>query len=121
VLSGAVVLLCLIGIMANSWVIVCAGILGFAGAVVFTLGFALPALLARAQAEVPRLAGAIFTISYAEAVACTILSGAAWDLGGSPYWAFLPMAVAAAPLLVVPATLGANCHIEEHEMTRRGW
>jgi CP family cyanate transporter-like MFS transporter len=104
VLSGAVMLLCLIGIVASSWVIVCAGILGFAGAVVFTLGFALPALLA-APHEVPCLAAAMFTVSYAEAVLCSVLAGAAWDAGESPRWAFLPMVLVTLPLLFLPAKL----------------
>jgi MFS transporter, CP family, cyanate transporter len=81
-----------------------AGVLGFLGAFVLTIGFALPALLS-APADVARMSAAMFTISYSEALLISVLSGAAWDLGGSPRFAFLPMAMALTPLLVLPAII----------------
>jgi hypothetical protein len=47
----------------------------------------------------------MFTISYSEALLVAVLSGAAWDFGGSPQFAFLPIAVSALPLLFVPAAI----------------
>jgi MFS transporter, CP family, cyanate transporter len=103
---GALMLLCLAGIAstADVWTVVLAGVLGFLGAFVLTIGFALPALLS-APADVARMSAAMFTISYSEALLISVLSGAAWDLGGSPRFAFLPMAIALTPLLVLPATI----------------
>jgi hypothetical protein len=63
---------------ASIWTIVFAAGLGFLGAVVLTLGFALPALLG-AQSDVARMSAAMFTISYSEALIISVLSGAAWD------------------------------------------
>ncbi len=106
ILCGALMLLCLGGIAATAdvWTVVFAGVLGFLGAFVLTIGFALPALLS-APADVARMSAAMFTISYSEGLVIAVLSGAAWDLGGSPRFAFVPMALALLPLLVVPATI----------------
>jgi CP family cyanate transporter-like MFS transporter len=46
----------------------------------------------------------MFTISYAYAVIVSVVSGAAWDFTGAASFAFLPIALAALPLiLLVPA------------------
>jgi CP family cyanate transporter-like MFS transporter len=104
VLCGALMLACLGGIVttANGWTVLFAGVLGFLGAAVLTLGLAVPALLA-APTDVARISAAMFTISYSEGLLISVLSGAAWDLGGSPRYAFLPIAASALPLLFVPA------------------
>jgi CP family cyanate transporter-like MFS transporter len=106
IVCGALMLLCLAGIAATAdvWTVVFAGALGFLGAFVLTIGFALPALLS-APADVARMSAAMFTISYSEGLVIAVLSGAAWDLGGSPRFAFLPMAIALTPLLILPATI----------------
>jgi CP family cyanate transporter-like MFS transporter len=106
VLCGALMLLCLVGIAATADVrtVALAGLLGFLIAFVFTLGFALPALLS-APSDVARMSAAMFTISYSEGLLVAVLSGAAWDLGGSPRFAFLPMALSLLPLLIVPAAI----------------
>src|SRR5215475_3736291 len=103
VLSGVLMLLCLAGIVmtASVWTVACAGVLGFVGAVVFTLALALPPLLS-APADLARVSAAIFAICYSEALLVSVLSGAAWDLGASPRFAFLPMAISALPLLFLP-------------------
>jgi MFS transporter, CP family, cyanate transporter len=100
---GALMLLCLAGVAATGdiWTVVFAGLLGFLGAFVLTLGFALPALLTE-PSDVARLSAAMFTISYSESLLVAVLSGAAWDLAGSPRFAFLPMALALSALLVMP-------------------
>jgi MFS transporter, CP family, cyanate transporter len=106
VLCGALMLLCVVGIAgtASWWTIFFAGWLGFLGAFVMTGGFALPALLT-APSDVARLSAAMFTISYSEALVVSVLSGAAWDLGGSARFAFLPIAISALPLLFVPTAI----------------
>jgi CP family cyanate transporter-like MFS transporter len=106
VTCGVMMLLCVIGVAltANVWTVVFASLLGFLGAVMFTLGFALPALLS-APADVARMSAAMFTVSYCTAVVVSIVSGAAWDLGGSPRFAFLPIAMIALLLVLVPPTI----------------
>ena len=106
VLCGALMLLCLGGLVttANAWTIFFAGALGFLGAAVLTLALTLPALLS-APSDVARTSAAMFTISYSEGLLISVISGAAWDLGGSPRFAFLPIAMSAIPLLFVPAAI----------------
>jgi MFS transporter, CP family, cyanate transporter len=103
---GALMLACLAAIVttASVWTIVFAAALGFLGAFVLTLGFALPALLG-AQSDVARMSAAMFTISYSEALIISVLSGAAWDVAGSARFAFLPIALSAVPLLFMPAVI----------------
>jgi MFS transporter, CP family, cyanate transporter len=100
---GALMLACVVGIAvtASAWTVFFAGMLGFLGAFVMTLGFALPALLS-GPSDMARMSAAMFTVSYSGAVAVSVLSGAAWDLAGNPSFAFLPIALSALPLLVVP-------------------
>jgi CP family cyanate transporter-like MFS transporter len=103
---GALMLACMAGMIstASTWTIVFAAALGFLGAFVLTLGFALPALLG-AQSDVARMSAAMFTISYSEALIVSVLSGAAWDLAGSARFAFLPIGLSAVPLLFMPAVI----------------
>jgi len=104
ILCGVLMLFCLAGIVmtASLWTVACAGVLGFVGAVVFTLALALPPLLS-APADLARVSAAIFAICYSEALLVSVFSGAAWDLGTSPRFAFVPIAASALPLLFVPA------------------
>src|SRR5499426_2823001 len=104
IVCGVLMLLCLAGIVmtASPWTIAYAGALGFLGAIVFTLALALPPLLS-APADLARVSAAIFAICYSEALLVSVLSGAAWDLGASPRFAFVPIAASALPLLFVPA------------------
>jgi CP family cyanate transporter-like MFS transporter len=100
---GALFLVCLAGMAttASLWTVICAGALGFIGAVVFTLSLALPPLLSE-PADVARVSAAVFTVSYTQALLASVLSGAAWDIGGSPWFAFLPMVINSLPLLFLP-------------------
>jgi CP family cyanate transporter-like MFS transporter len=86
---------------ASPWTVIYAGVLGFVGGVVFTLALALPPLLSE-PADVARVSAAVFTVSYTQALLASVLSGAAWDLGGSPRFAFLPMVINSLPLLFLP-------------------
>jgi CP family cyanate transporter-like MFS transporter len=103
-MCGVLMLGCLVGIVntASAWTVLYAGCLGFLGAVVFTLGFALPPLLS-APSDIARVSAAMFTISYSESLLVSVLSGSAWDMGGNPRFAFIPIAISALPLLLVPA------------------
>ena len=100
---GVATLVCIAGIVttASWWTVFFAGVLGFIGAAILTLGFALPPLLS-APGDVARMSAAMFTISYSEGLLISVLSGAAWDLGGSASFAFLPIALCALPLLFLP-------------------
>jgi hypothetical protein len=51
------------------------------------------------------MSAAMFTISYCTAVVVSIVSGAAWDLAGNPRFAFLPLAMVAFLLILVPPTI----------------
>jgi CP family cyanate transporter-like MFS transporter len=106
ILCGMMAVSCLIGIAvtASAWTVVFAGLLGFICATVLTLGFALPALLS-APADVARMSAAVFALSYTEGLIVAVLAGAAWDLGGSPRYAFVPIAISALPLLFIPQTI----------------
>ena len=103
---GVLMLVCIVGMVstASAWTIAFAAALGFLGAFVLTLGFALPALLG-AQSDVARMSAAMFTISYSEALTISVLSGAAWDLAASARFAFLPIALSAVPLLFMPLVI----------------
>jgi CP family cyanate transporter-like MFS transporter len=103
VACGVLTLLCLAGIVttASWWTVAFAGVLGFVGAAILTLGLTLPPLLA-APADVARMSAAMFTVGYSEALVISVLSGAAWDIVGSPRFAFLPIALSVLPLLVIP-------------------
>jgi CP family cyanate transporter-like MFS transporter len=103
---GVLMLACIVGMIttASVWTVAFAAGLGFLGAFVLTLGFALPALLG-AQSDVARMSAAMFTISYSEALVVSVLSGAAWDLGDSARFAFLPIALSAVPLLFMPMVI----------------
>jgi CP family cyanate transporter-like MFS transporter len=113
VLCGVLMLSCLAGMVAtaSAWTVFFAGLLGFLGAAVLTLGLALPALLS-APTEVARVSAAMFTISYSEGLLISVLAGAAWDWGGSASFAFLPIAASALPLLFVP--VGIRFHRPYH-------
>ncbi|MBV8367496.1 MAG: MFS transporter [Candidatus Eremiobacteraeota bacterium] len=83
-----------------------AALLGFTGAYILTMSFALPALLAPPH-EIARLAGGTFTVGYTISFVTTLLSGAAWDLTRAPAAAFLPMLLSAAIVAVLGSRLGA--------------
>lgn len=103
---GGLIMLTLFGAVAAAgpatpiW----AGALGFCFGIALPLGLALPPLLVSA-ADLARTSAAMFTVSYALAMAISVLAGAAWDLSGQPVFAFLPVGLALVPLLVLTPTL----------------
>jgi CP family cyanate transporter-like MFS transporter len=102
VASGVLCLTAIAGIVFGSgiWIVLAAGLVGFAAAFILIMALALPPLLA-APDDVHRLTAAMFTISYAVAVVVPVLSGATWDMSGIPASAFMPIAVCAILLMVL--------------------
>lgn len=78
-----------------------AALIGMACAGLLTLVLALPALLV-APDDVPRVSAGMFTIGYSIAMVISVISGAVWDFTGSAAYAFLPMAIAALPMTLLP-------------------
>ncbi|HYA98701.1 MAG TPA: MFS transporter, partial [Ktedonobacteraceae bacterium] len=81
-----------------------AALLGGSAALVFTLGIALPPLLAAPQ-EVGRLAGITLSLIYGVAFAGPFIGGALWDLFNVPALAFAPIVIACVMLIVLGALL----------------
>ena len=102
VLAGVLGLAGLAGLVAHPGMLTVAGaaVVGFAAGAVFALGLTLPPLLSTSS-EVARVSAAMFTIGYAAAVGISLVSGLAWDLGGTTQFAFLPIAIAVLPLILL--------------------
>jgi CP family cyanate transporter-like MFS transporter len=81
------------------WVVVAAGVVGFAIAVTFVMLLAAPPALSL-SGEVHLTAAAMFTISYTLGVFIPIISGSLWDLTGVPWMAFVPLCVCALTMTV---------------------
>ena len=81
-----------------------AALLGGSSALVFTLGLALPPLLARHD-EVARLTGISFSLTYAVAFVGPFIGGELWDTFHLPAVAFVPVAVASVTLIVLGSLL----------------
>ncbi len=81
-----------------------AALLGGSGALVFTLGIALPPLLASPH-DVGRLAGITLSLTYGVAFVGPFIGGALWDLFNVPALAFAPIVIASAMLIVLGALL----------------
>jgi CP family cyanate transporter-like MFS transporter len=104
---GCLILLSLFGLVstAGPWTLLWAGLVGFCCAGALPLGLALPPLLV-APPDVARTSAAMFTISYTLSMGISVAGGAAWDLTGHPVFAFLPIAVAVLPLVLIAPTIG---------------
>ena len=77
-----------------------AALLGGSSAFVFTLGIALPPLLALPH-EVARLTGITISLTYAVAFVGPFVGGELWDLSSIPATAFLPVGVASVMLVIL--------------------
>jgi MFS transporter, CP family, cyanate transporter len=84
-----------------------AALLGGSAALVFTLGIALPPLLAR-PGEVARLTGITISLTYAVAFVGPLIGGQLWDFFHLPAVAFLPVALASIMLIVLGALLPSH-------------
>lgn len=98
-------------LMGGIWIVVWAGILGFATASVFVLTLALPPLLAEPH-DVHRLSAAMFTITYACSFVGSLVGGAIWDASGVPFTAFLP---------VIAAGLGMIAFVVGLDLSHARW
>lgn len=87
--------------LGGAFTVAAAALLGFTGAYVLTLSFALPAVFEPPD-RIARLAGGTFTLGYAISFVTTLVSGAAWDATHAPAAAFVPLIASA----VIVATLG---------------
>ena len=81
-----------------------AALLGGSSAMVFTLGIALPPLLA-APHEVGRLTGITISLTYAVAFLGPFVGGALWDFFQIPAVAFTPVIVASLALILLGSLL----------------
>jgi CP family cyanate transporter-like MFS transporter len=81
-----------------------AALLGGSSALVFTLGIALPPLLASHE-QVARLTGTTLSLTYGVAFVGPFIGGALWDLLHLPAVAFLPVAMASVTLIILGALL----------------
>jgi CP family cyanate transporter-like MFS transporter len=106
---GAALVVCVAGIVfiAGSSIVLWSGLLGFFVASGLILGLTLPPLLA-AQEDVGPTSAAMFTLSYAMAMALSLLCGAISDLTGDPAWAFAPVAFCALTLVASALVLKAR-------------
>ncbi|MDQ2915625.1 MAG: MFS transporter [Pseudomonadota bacterium] len=104
--SGLVSLVSIGGIvwMVGPATIFWAALLGFSDAAALILGLTLPPLLCRPD-DVARTSAGMFTLSYGGAVVLALLSGAAWDLSGTPALAFVPLAACAAALAAISSKM----------------
>ena len=106
VLASVLGLVGLAGIVAtaNAVTVASAALLGFAAGAAFALGLTLPPLLSTPH-EVARVSAAMFTISYTSTVVVAIICGAAWDFTGMARFAFLPIALAVLPSILLAPTI----------------
>jgi CP family cyanate transporter-like MFS transporter len=107
--SGLLSLLSLAGLVlqVGAVTVMWAAMLGFSDAAALILGLTLPATLCRSE-DVARTAAGAFTISYGSALVLAIASGVLWDLSGIAWLAFLPLALCAAGLVLIPARMRAQ-------------
>lgn len=100
-LFGGLMLASIFGVVfSTGWATVLwAGMVGMSSSSVLMLGMALPPLLARNPDEVARILAAALAISYSYAMLVSLLGGMAWDMGGGAVFAFVPVAIAATPVL----------------------
>ncbi len=89
---------------ASGWTAIWAGVCGFASGACLALGLSLPPLLS-APEDVPRVSAAMFTISYASAMAISVLGGIAWDASGTVRSAFVPIALSALTIVALMPTI----------------
>jgi MFS transporter, CP family, cyanate transporter len=107
VLAGVLGLLSLAALIMTAnpiIVITAAAVLGFAAGAAFALGLTLPPLLSTPQ-EVARVSAAMFTIAYTCTVVVAIVCGATWDATGTARFAFLPIALAVLPSILLAPTI----------------
>jgi MFS transporter, CP family, cyanate transporter len=103
---GCLMLLALVGVVSSAgpWTPFWAGALGLCFGIALPLALALPPLLV-APPDLARTSAAMFTISYALAMAISVAGGAVWDFTGHPAFAFLPIGLVVLPLVLLTPTV----------------
>lgn len=111
---GGLMLLSIVGIVFSTgwYTIMWAGMTGMGGSALLTLGMALPPLLARNPDDVARILAAALAISYTYVMLVSLVSGMAWDIGGRAVFAFVPVVVAATPVLLTIWTISLKADPE---------
>lgn len=84
------------------WVVVWAGLIGFASALALVLTLALPPLLATSS-DVPRFSAGMFLIIYASSFVGPLVGGATWDATGWPSASFFVLATGGAIMVGLAA------------------
>ena len=84
------------------WLVVWAGVIGFASALALVLTLALPPLLVGSE-DVPRFSAGMFLIIYGSSFAGPLAGGTAWDATGWPPASFLALAAGGALMVALVA------------------
>lgn len=98
------------------WVIVWAGLIGFASALALVLTLALPPLLATSS-DVPRFSAGVFLIIYASSFVGPLVGGATWDATGWPAASFFVLATGGA--IMVGLAAGRDLRHQPRESVTR--
>lgn len=97
--SGIASALAVVGLVvfvgSTTWV--WAALLGFSDAAALITGLTLMPLLCKPE-DVARTSAGVFTLSYGGSVVVALICGAAWDLSGIPFAAFVPLGLCCAAL-----------------------
>lgn len=91
-------------IVHGDWIVFWSGLLGLTGAATLILVLALPSVLG-AQDDVHRISAGMFTISYACAMALSVLVGWLWDLTRLPVAGFAPVALCGLLIAALASTV----------------
>ncbi|MDZ7760505.1 MAG: MFS transporter [Desulfovermiculus sp.] len=92
-------------VLSISWgTVVWAGVVGIATSFVMILCLALPPVLADPE-RTASLAAGMFTIGYVCSFLVPLAGGAAWDITGSPYFAFVLFAIFSGTTAILPIWL----------------
>jgi CP family cyanate transporter-like MFS transporter len=120
VLAGALIAVAAVGLVLTPgpWIVLWAGVIGFAAALALVLTLALPPLLAGAG-DVPRFSAGVFVILYGASFLGPLAGGAAWDATGWPPAAFL--ALAAGGVVMIGLAAGATLRRHESPGGPDGW
>jgi CP family cyanate transporter-like MFS transporter len=104
--TGLLSLASLVGMLTTSggWIVIFAGVLGFANAVTLVLALALPSVLS-APDDVHRTSAGMFTISYSVAMVLSIVGGWLWDLTHLPIAGLLPVALCGVVVMALSSTV----------------
>jgi CP family cyanate transporter-like MFS transporter len=104
--TGALSLVCLLGMLTSHgvWIVIWAGLQGFAGALTLVLAFALPSVCS-APDDVHRTSAGMFTISYSCAMVMSVLAGWLWDTTHLPVAGFAPAVLCALTIIALAPTV----------------